>query len=88
MQDNAGSLFQEEVLTPDLLMLNFACLVTGERDYLAYIFPDQTPCAQANFFSLETYVMSTSLSDFVIYKKHSFVFYIIANPVQMHKVKG
>lgn len=69
MRGNAGSLF-EEVLTQDLLMLVFACLVTGQGGSLAYIFAYHTPCVQANFFSLKTYVMSTSLSDFLIYEKH------------------
>lgn len=81
------SLF-EEALTQEILMLSFACLVTGKRGYLAYIFPDCTPCAQGNFFSLETYVMSTSLSDFSdLSKTYCFKFYVTADPVQMHKVK-
>lgn len=69
VRDNAGSLF-EGVLTQDLLMLSFTCLVTGKWGYLAYICPDCTPGAQADFFSLETYVMSTGLSDFLIFENH------------------
>lgn len=69
MRDNGRSLF-EEVLTQNLLVLSFVCLVTGERDYLACMFPDCTPFAKADFFSLQSYIMSTSLCNFLIYRNH------------------
>lgn len=76
MRDNGRLLF-EEVLTQDLLVLSVACLVTGERDYLACMFSDCTPFAKADFFSLQIYMMSTSLCNFLIYQNHIDVNFIL-----------